>query len=82
MSKIEGAPEKVLERIQELVREIVPGANCEVQDYGHQIGCGAEDQRGNVRDVKFRRHEWDEDIVRHKAKALEAMVRTGGSTAG
>jgi hypothetical protein len=80
--KITGSPEEILARVTAIVREQVPNANCELQDYGHQIGCGELDQWGNVQDVKLRRDHWNEVHVSHAAKVLATKVRTGGSTAG
>ncbi len=82
MTKLSGDEATILAQVQAIVRETVPEANCELQDYQHQIGCGALDQWGDVQAVKFRRQEWDDEIVRHKAKVLATLIRTGGSSAG
>jgi len=79
---LNGTPEEVLEQVLTLVREQVPSANCELQDYGFQIGCGALDPFGTVQDVKLRRDAWNETHVKHAALVLATKVRTGGSTAG
>ncbi len=77
MTKIQGEPSAALGRILALVREIVPNARCELQDHDDQICCFAEDHFGNVHEIKLRRYDWVEEIVRHKAQVLRSLVRTG-----
>lgn len=80
MTKIQGGPSAALERVQTLVRDIVPNAQCELED-DQRIGCTVADQFGNVHAIKFPRDEWVEEIVRHKARFLRSLIRTGRSTA-
>ncbi len=77
MTKIHGEPQVALERVQLLVRAIVPNANCELEDNDHQIACTAEDRFNNVHVVKLPHYDWVEEIVRHKALVLRALIRTG-----
>jgi|GEM_PF-2546870 len=77
MTKIHGEPSVVLERVQALVREIVPNARCELEDQDGQIGCSAEDPFHNVHVIKLQHYDWVEEIVRHKALVLRSLIRTG-----
>ena len=77
MTKIHGEPQVALERVQSLVRAIVPHANCELEDNDRQIACAAEDRFHNVHVVKLPHYDWVEEIVRHKAMALRSRIRTG-----
>ncbi|WP_230770296.1 hypothetical protein [Sphingomonas sp. Leaf4] len=74
--------QKALQIAQEIVRKHVPTARCELQDYGHQIGCGDLDAWGNIQDVKLRRSHWNEDSFNHAGEVLKRKLATGGSTAG
>jgi hypothetical protein len=82
MARIPGQPEDVRRTVEALVQEEVPDAVCELRDYAHRIACGTMDQSGNIQDFVLVRDQWEEEIVRHYAKRLAIMVRTGGSTAG
>lgn len=77
MTKIHDEPSVVLERVQALVRQIVPNARCELEDQDQQINCAAEDPFCNVHVIRLPRYDWAEEIVRHKALVLRALIRTG-----
>lgn len=82
MSAIEGTPDEVLARVQAIFDEITPGARCELQDYGHKIGCGALGRGESVEDVVFVRGGVTEEHARHHAEVLKTKLATGGSIAG
>lgn len=79
---IEGNPQAVLVKVQEIFEKRVRGVTCELQDYEHRIGCGALDQWGNLQDVVFLRPGLTYSQADHFATALATKVHTGGSTAG
>lgn len=82
MSAIEGAPDEVLARVQAIFDEVTPGARCQLQDYDHKIGCGADGAGENVEEVVFVRSGVTEEQARHHAEVLKRKVASGGSTAG
>ena len=50
MSRIDGEAEDIRRRMQEIVREEVSDAVCELKDYAHRIGCGTMDTWGNIQE--------------------------------
>jgi hypothetical protein len=79
VSVLEGSPEQVLKRVQEIVEAHVPGVVCELQDYKTQIGCGILDDRGSLHEVKWRLRGLSKYNVEAQANALASHVlpRTG-----
>ena len=82
MSLFTGEPEDVLKEVQTRVSAIVPGARCELRDYGFRIGCGMLDEWGNVQSVTLQRNAWSPEQADHAGKTLAQLVKSGGSTAG
>jgi hypothetical protein len=80
--KLTGEPEEVLPVVQARMQPFVPGARCELQDYGFRIGCGMLDQWGNIQSVILPRDAWNTDYIDQAGKRLAALVASGGSTAG
>lgn len=70
MAAIEGRPEEVLARVQEIVERHVPGVVCELQNYKTEIGCGALNERGILYDVKWGLRGLTEYKVEDQARAL------------
>lgn len=66
-----------MERVQALVRQIVPNAHCELEEQDKQISCAAEDRFCNVHVIRLPRYDWVDEIVRHKAMVLRSLLRTG-----
>lgn len=54
MSELVGTPEDKLLKVQEIAERHLPEIVCELQYYKTQIGCGALDEQGTLRDVKWR----------------------------
>lgn len=54
MAELTGTPEEKLAKVQAIAEKHLPDIVCELQDYKTQIGCGALDDRGLLRDVKWR----------------------------
>jgi hypothetical protein len=86
MSELTGTPEEMLARVQAIAERHLPGIVCELQDSKTQIGCGALDERGTLRDVRWRVRgltEWHVDnAVRPLATHLGPRVtihRGGGA---
>ncbi|MGN5375914.1 hypothetical protein [Sphingomonas hankookensis] len=48
MSRIAGTESEIVSKVQRIVREHVPGANCAIRDYGKRVGCGELDNKGNL----------------------------------
>lgn len=70
MPELTGTPEEKLEKVQAIVERHLPGVVCELQDYKTQIGCGALDERGTLRDVKWRIRGLTEYHVESGGRAL------------
>lgn len=54
MAELTGTPEDKLEQVQAIAEKHLSSVVCELQDYKTQIGCGALDDKGILRDVKWR----------------------------
>jgi hypothetical protein len=70
MAELNGSPEEILAQVQSIAETHLPGIVCELQEYKTQIGCGALDERGILRDVKWRLRGLREYHVDSGAKAL------------
>ncbi|MBV8688349.1 MAG: hypothetical protein JO238_16895 [Alphaproteobacteria bacterium] len=74
LSQRTGTPEEKLPKVQAIAERHLPEIVCELQDYKSQIGGGALDERGMLRDAKWRLRgltEWRVDnSVRMPAPTL------------
>lgn len=74
MARIAGSGEQVVDDVQRIVREHVPGANCALLDYGKRVGCGELDEGGKLHELRWLRRELDDDQIAEDAKRLARMI--------
>lgn len=86
MPELVGTPEQKLARVQEIVENYLPELVCELQDYKTQIGCGALDDKGTLRQIKWRLRGLTEYHVEDGARSLAThfaprmtLHRSGGA---
>jgi hypothetical protein len=60
----------VVARVQDFVRQWVPEAVCELQDYGFRIGCGVADDHNQLHEIVFLRKGLTSESVEFGAHTL------------
>ncbi len=79
MALISGSAEEVLHRVQLVLREDVPGANCQIVDYGKRIGCGELDVHGKLHELQWIIRDLDDGDVKLDAKRMAQAIAAANS---
>lgn len=71
---LEGSPEEVRKRVEEIVQAIVPQAKCELHDYEFRIRCGLVDVDGEKKEFSLLRARLDPTTLENFAYELKARL--------
>ncbi|WP_322965908.1 hypothetical protein [Sphingomonas fuzhouensis] len=74
MAQIAGTGEYVIDRVRQIVRTHVPGANCALLDYGKRVGCGELDDSGKLHELRWLRRELDDEQIAKDAERMARMI--------
>ena len=66
--------EQLVSHVQAVVREHVPGANCQVIDYGKRIGCGELDKNGKLHEARWIIDDLEDDQVVVDARQMAKNI--------